>query len=417
MAMPISAGAGGRAYLSAETPTALTGPVDFSATGSEAPIVITRHQVARTVLKDRCWCRQPLAAHGLVGPASAMSVTNMDAPLHGAIRNLIGPMFSRRAVSSLRERARQTAHWLCDQLLRAGPPADLASQFCGPFTFSVHCDLLGIPEHARSAVREASLRRSGQPDATPQETYDAETVLHSEVTAVLGYLQRYGGYGIYDQLIKLHRAGLIGARELRGVASSLLFDGHILTSSQIANTVATLLCYPAGPAAIGPHGLSPAAREELLRWSPAITLGMPRRALATATLGGAAVPEGQTAVVAFGMVNRDPAVFDHPAVLDLGRCPNRHLAFGYGPHYCLGAHLARLQLDIAVGVLFSRLPGLRLAADEHDLAWSASHTVRKLCALPVTWNGGASPGSASLRPAQPSPGTQPLPHARANGSR
>lgn len=415
--MPISAGAGGRAYLSAETPTALTGPVDFSATGSEAPIVITRHQIARTMLNDRRWCRQPLAVPDPIGPASVMSVTNMDAPRHGAVRSLIGPMFSLRAVSDLRERARQTAQWLCDALLQAGPPADLASQFCGPFTFSVHCDLLGIPENARSAVREASLRRSGQPDATAQETYDAETALHSEVAAVLGRLQRYGGYGIYAQLIKLHQAGLIDARDLQGLASSLLFDGHILASSQIANTIATLLCYPADRAAIGPRGLSPAAREEFLRWSPAITLGMPRRAVAATTLGDIVVPEGQTAVVAFGMVNRDPAVFDHPSIFDLGRRSGRHLTFGYGAHYCLGAHLARLQLDVAVGVLLSRLPGVRLAVDERDLAWSASHTIRKLSALPVTWNSEASPGAASFRPTQPPPRPQLSAHLRANGSR
>lgn len=416
--MPISAGAGGRAYLSAQTPAALTGPVNLSTTGGEAPIVITHHQIARAVLKDQRWCRQPAATHSPIGPASAMSVTNMDAPRHGAVRNLIGPMFSRRPVSGLHERARQTAHRLCDQLLHDGPPADLASQFCGPFTFSVHCDLLGIPEHARSAVQEASLRRSGQPDATAQETYDAETVLNSEVTAVLGYLQRHGGHGIYPQLIALHHAGLLDARDLRGLGSSLLFDGHILASSQIANTIAALLCYPAAQsAAVGPQGLPPAAREELLRWSPAITLGMTRRASEAAMLGDAIVPEGQTAVVAFGMVNRDPAVFDHPAILDLGRHPNRHLAFGYGPHYCLGAHLARLQLDVAVNILLSRLPGLRLALDERDLTWSASHTIRRLCALPVTWHRESSPRSASLRLTRP-PRRPRLPeHSHANGSR
>lgn len=414
--MPISAGAGGLAYLNAETPTALTGPVDLSTTGGEAPIVITHHQIARALLKDQRWCRQPAATHGPIGPASAMSVTNMDAPGHSAIRNLIGPMFSGRAVSGLQEQARHRAHRLCDQLLHAGPPADLASQFCGPLTFSVHCDLLGIPEHARSALQQASLRRSGQPDATARETYDAETALHSEVTAVLAYLQRHGGCGIYPQLITLHHAGLLDARELRGLASSLLFDGHILTSSQIANTIAALLCYPAARPAAGPDGLLPAAREELLRWSPAITLGMPRRASEAVRLGDAIVPEGQTAVVAFGIVNRDPAVFDHPAFLDLGRHPNRHLAFGYGVHYCLGAHLARLQLDVAVSVLLSRLPGLRLAVDERDLTWSASRTIRRLGALPVTWHRGASPRSAGLRPSRPSLRARPSAHSRASES-
>lgn len=403
--MPIITGAGGLAFLSATAPAALTGPVhlgdtvNLSDASGEAPIIVTRHQTARALLRDQRWSRRPPAARGPVGPASVMSVTSMDGRRHAAVRGLIAPLFSRRAVSGLHEQARRRAHQLCDQLLGAGPPADLAARFCGPFTFSVQCDLLGVPEHARGSLREASLRRSGLPDASAQEIYDAETALHGEVSAVLRHLSGRAGRGGFSQLIALHQAGILDDRELRGLASSLLFDGHLLTSSQIASTVAALLCCPAARSgAVGPHGLAPAAREEILRWSPAITLGMPRWASAAVRLGDIAVREGQAAVVAFGVVNRDPAIFGHPEILDVRREARRHLAFGYGVHYCLGAQLARLQLDVAVSVLLARLPGLRLAVDQRDLTWSASQTIRGLRALPVTWARGpaAGPGSTGL---------------------
>lgn len=397
--MPLATGTGGLTFLAAQTAVPLIGPVDLDRAGGEALIVITRYEIARAVLADQRWRRQPASAHNPIGPASAMSVTNMNAPRHGVIRSLIGPMFSRRGISSLQNRAQQQAHWLCDRLLRAGPPADLVAQFCAPFTFSVQCDLLGIPQSARNGIREASRRRSEQPDATARESYDAETLLHGEVTAVLDWLQRHGGDGIYPHLIDLHHRGRLNAQELGGLAASLLFDGHILTSSQIANIVAVLLCHPARHAVAGVDGLSPAGREELLRWCPAITLGMARTAAAAMKLGDAVVNEGQRAVVAFGMVNRDPSAFDRPGVLDFSRQPNRHLTFGYGSHYCLGAHLARLELETTVSVLLSRLPGLRLAVDERDLSWSASRTIRKLTALPVTWYRGAS------REGEPAPAT------------
>lgn len=184
----------------------------------------------------------------------------------------------------------------------------------------------------------------------------------------------------------MYDSAVLNASEQTGLASSMLFDGHILASSQITNAIATVLCHPAAPALITTgQRVEPAALEKLLRWSPAITLGMPRTACTWLNIGTKTVKPGQMAVVAFGLVNRDPTVFDQPNVLDLRREPNRHLAFGYGTHYCLGAYLARLELDVAVNTLLARLPTLSLCVDEQDLAWSASHTIRGLLSLPVKW--------------------------------
>lgn len=404
--MPINFGVGGRRFLQGTTAIALSGPGVSSPAGVETPpLVVTRYELARTVSKDPRWRRQPATGTTLIGPASSMSITEMDPPRHTSIRGLLARLFSRSRVRALESRARQRAGELCDRLLDAGPPADLIEKFCEPFTFAVQCDLLGVPEHARRDLREVALRRSGRTDATPREVYDAEIALHAQVAAILGELEHSGGEGAYIELIRSHRDGVFDAHEMTGLASSLLFDGHLLSGAQIANIVATLLCYShirAG--ALHRDGLAPTAREELLRWSPAITLGMPRRASECLPLAGAVVAEGQTVVVAFGCTNRDPTVFDRPTSVDLTREPNKHLTFGYGTHYCLGAHLARLEIDVAISELFSRLPRLSLAVDERQLVWSASHTIRRLLSLPVIWR----PQRASHRE-RPEPACRPSP--------
>ncbi|MGH8165231.1 MAG: cytochrome P450, partial [Rhodanobacteraceae bacterium] len=229
---------------------------------------------------------------------------------------------------------------------------------------------------------------SGRSDATAQEIYDAEVALQAEVTGALQRNRVRGGDGVFASLIEMYDSAVLNASEQTGLASSLLFDGHILASSQIANAIATLLCHPGTPPLITTsRRVERAGLEELLRWSPAITLGMPRTAGTSLSIGKETVKPGQTAVVAFGLVNRYPVVFAQPDVLDMTRDPNRHLAFGYGIHYCLGAYLARLELDVALNTLLARLPKLTLCADEQDLAWSASHTIRRLLSLPVKWEG------------------------------
>lgn len=162
---------------------------------------------------------------------------------------------------------------------------------------------------------------------------------------------------------------------MTGLASSLFFGGHLLAAAQIANAVLGLLCHPGQLRLVtGNLGGLGHAVEELLRWSPSITLGMPRLACTALDVGVRRVEPGQAATVAFGLANRDHTVFGEPHRLDLNRSPNRHLSFGRGHHHCLGAHLMRLELHIALETLLHGLPGLALAVDEHQLTWSASHT-------------------------------------------
>ncbi len=393
--MLVTTGIGGLSFVQARHPAMLTGPIEPDMAlppgaavlpDGRTVLLVTAHEQARVFLTDPRWSRAAAAGQQPVGPASAMSVTELDPPRHTFVRGVVSRMFSPRAVQQLRARIQRRAADLIDAMVAAGPPADLVSSFCAPFAFAVHCDLLGVPVRARETIRALSLARSGRPGMTAQETYNAEVALHRGVTEALNDIRRHGGDGILAELLAMREHAPLTGGELTGLASSLFFDGHLLASAQITSAVLSLLCHPGQLRLLAgdPRVLAPAV-EELLRWSPSITLGMPRMASAPVDIGSRRMTPGQTAAVAFGLANRDDAVFDDPHRLDLSRDPNNHLSFGRGIHHCLGAYLMRLELDTALGALLHRLPNLALAVGERQLAWSASHTIRLLPQLPLKW--------------------------------
>ncbi|MGI9000327.1 MAG: cytochrome P450 [Pseudonocardia sp.] len=381
----VERGQGGRAFLSGETPRGLAGPAWHALTRSAGtrsvegrPItVVTDYRGATALLGSPLWSRAA-AQRDVVGPASAMSVTDMDPPRHTRFRRLIDHAFSARAVERLRPGIARRAFELVDEIRTTGPLADLVTRFCTPFAFGVHCDLLGVPEDARPALLSWSLARSGQPGATPEQIAHAERGLARVVTDVLDRQRRAGnGTGLFPALLRRHRDEELSDDELIGLAASMFFDGHILASAQIAQAVLCLVLHPEQLRRVrDDFTLIPAAAEEILRFSPAITVGMTR----VPTAAGASA-----AGVAFGLVNRDPAVFGHPDGFSIDRCPNRHLSFGRGVHHCLGAALMRQELHVAIEALLRGLPGLRLAQPEHTIAWSASLAVRSLDALMLEW--------------------------------
>jgi cytochrome P450 len=392
-AVLVTNGEDGFAFVEAQQTEMLTGPLAagsatvLASSHGEPVMLVTGYQQARLLLTDARLSRAAATGHGLIGPASAMSVTEMDPPRHSMVRGLVGRAFSARSLERLVPRIHRRAIGLVTDIREAGPPVDLVVAFCAPFAFDVHCDVLGVPEEFRAAIRRRSLARSGQPGATAQQVYDAEICLHQVVVESLGHMRCRGGTGLWGELLATRDRGELTEAELTGLASSLLFDGHILAAAQIALAALCLLRHrdQATLLAVTPSRLAHAI-EETLRFSPSITLGMPRKARINIDLDGLRVPSGHAIAIAFGLTNRDPTVFHTPHRLDLTRAPNRHLSFGRGTHHCLGGHVMRLELRIALEVLIRYLPHLDLAVDNTQLGWTASHTVRSLRTLPLTWS-------------------------------
>jgi cytochrome P450 len=172
--------------------------------------------------------------------------------------------------------------------------------------------------------------------------------------------------------------------ELIGMAAILLSAGHETTSGLIGNGVLALLTNPdqlerlkTEPALMKP------AIEELVRFAPPVLMGTPRYAREDMTIAGTQIPQGDAVYAMIGSANHDERKFEHPETLMLDRTNNKHLGFGQGIHYCVGAPLARLEASTAFQVLFERLPNLRLAVQPEELRWASSLIPRGLKALPV----------------------------------
>ena len=167
----------------------------------------------------------------------------------------------------------------------------------------------------------------------------------------------------------------------------LIVAGHETTVSLIANAVLALLSNPGELAKLrADRSLLPSAVEELVRYDSPVERTITRWAAVDVELGGQSIRRGELVIAVVGSANRDASQFADPDTLDLRREGGKHVGFGRGPHFCLGAALARLETEIALATLLERLPNLRLAIAEEDLYWRPIPIFRSLASLPVAWD-------------------------------
>jgi cytochrome P450 len=359
---------------------------------STAWLVIGYEEV-RQVLIDQRFSRAAAVAPGrsLQGTEmfAAGSINGLDPPGHTRLRRLVASAFTARRVEALRPRVISIVDGLIDALLVRPQPADLVSGFSLPLPVQVICEMLGVPAdemdqfHAWSDVVMGDWQR------------DADVIM----PALLDM------YGYFARLIELKRAqpaddlmtALIAARdqsdrltedELTMLGCTLLLGGHETTANQISLSLLVLLDHPAQLATLrADPGLIPGAVEEFLRYVP-LGFGLPPARMATedVQLGDVTISAGEVVLPLYAAANRDPSAFSHPGRFDVGRAPASHLAFGVGVHHCLGAQLARLELQQGFLGLVCRMPGLRLAVPASDLRFKPGMAIRSLCELPVSWN-------------------------------
>jgi cytochrome P450 len=174
--------------------------------------------------------------------------------------------------------------------------------------------------------------------------------------------------------------------ELLILAIALLVAGHETTAHQITNMTYTLLTHPRQLKELRRHPeLLPAAVEEMLRFNVFGSAINARIATTDVELGDVLVKAGDPVLCSRSSANRDEDIFSRPDELQLSRDPNPHVAFGYGPHFCLGANLARMELQVALGTILARLPGVRIAVPEESLTWHTETIMRGLAAFPIAW--------------------------------
>lgn len=355
--------------------------------------LVTRYDDAVMVLKDPRISKnisskmayvlrfaRPLADHML----------NHDPPDHTRLRTLVSKAFTPRRIEQFRSRIQS----VCDELLAAVPPGgpfDLVRDYALPIPLTVISEMLGIPKQDRQ--RFHTLTRGSIAIGAPTRIMDVPIAL-PYVWLLMRYFRKLfaerRAHPRDDLITAMVQAEDAGDRltedELMGMSILLLFAGYDTTVNLIASGALALLEHPRQRALfVEDPALTESAVEELLRYTSPVEFMPPRLAREDVTIGSVTIRRGELVSAVVGSANRDESQFHDPDTLDITRDPNRHLSFGQGAHFCLGAPLARMEGQIALTTLFHRFPGLRLAQPAESLPWRKLLALRGLEALPVAF--------------------------------
>ncbi|CAM5333072.1 cytochrome P450 [Streptomyces avidinii] len=312
------------------------------------------------------------------------ALLGLDDPEHNVQRRMLIPSFSLKRTAALRPRIQETVDRLIDDMVAAGPRAELVGAFALPVPSMVICALLGVPYEDHEFFESQSRRLLRGPDVADVE--DARDQLNGYLRELIGRKRHSPGDGLLDELIAQRlETGETDVEELVALAAILLIAGHETTANMISLGTFTLLSHPEQLAELRSEpALMPTAVEELMRFL-SIADGMLRVATQDIEVGGVTVRADDGVIFSTSVINRDEAVFARPDSLDWHRPARHHLAFGFGIHQCLGQNLARAEMEIALGTLFDRLPGLRLAAEPDRIPFKPGDTVQGMIELPVAW--------------------------------
>lgn len=328
---------------------------------------VTRYEDAKAMLADprfelnaSSYLRPDVPEHCL---KYMRTMQEMDGPEHARLRRVVSPSFTARRAAQFRPRIARIVDALLDELTeQTDADVDLLECFARPLPIDVICELLGIPIEDRDAWRTygAAVAAGHGPafaEAIPAIMRDAETAV--------AHRTQEPGTDLLSELIGMHTEDQdrLNEADLVTLVWHLVLAGQTPTNL-IANAVEALLDHPGQLAALRTaESLTPRAVEELTRWCGPQLLSLPRFARADTDIAGIPVATGEPVTAALACANRDPRVFHNPEQLDLRRPAGRpaHLGYAHGPHFCLGAALARVQTEVALTALLRRFPALALA--------------------------------------------------------
>ncbi|HLH71164.1 MAG TPA: cytochrome P450 [Candidatus Dormibacteraeota bacterium] len=356
--------------------------------GDEAWLVVRYAEVKRLLNDDRLGRSHPDPAHAprisdsilFGGPAENYATEHAD---HARMRRLLTPFFSARRMEALRPRVEGLVDELLTALARRSPPVDLHEALSFPLPVLVICELLGVPSADREQFRSWSCDIASLHDRRRAEAALAELVAY--MRALVAHKRAHPGDDVISGLC-MAEAGSLPDQHVAFLAAMLLFAGHETTVVRIDLGTLLLLTNPDQRMALqADPSLVDTAVEEILRASLIGGHGLLRYPREEVAIGGVTIGAGDAVLLDIGAGNRDPRAFAAPDRFDITRQPNPHLAFGHGPHFCIGAPLARVELRAVFERLLPRFPNLRLAVPVERLRTREGVLTGGLHELPVTW--------------------------------
>ncbi|MGK4578956.1 cytochrome P450 [Kitasatospora sp. HPMI-4] len=361
------------------------------ASGHEAWLV-TRYQDVRLVLGDPRFSAAEAARPG--GPSldrvpmtlpDVVQLRETDGQDHQRLRRLVAPAFSAGRMERLAPMVGRTVDGLLEAMAEAGPPADLVPALTDVLPLSVVCAWLGLPraDVPRLLAWNAEITGAGPVD----EVIAIQRKMCDYLAGALAERRAAPGEDLLSALVEAHdQEGALDERELVGLGQAIVFAGHTTTSNLIAASVHGLLHHPEQWSLLRRRPeLLPDAVEEMLRWHLLLTDGRLRVATEDVRLADVLIRAGDPVVASINAADRDAAVYPEPDVFDPERSGAPNLAFGYGIHRCLAAHLVPVELRVCLARLLDRFPELRPAAPESGPRWKDLPRMQGLAELPVTW--------------------------------
>jgi len=380
------------AQMRAEAPVARLAHAEMG----EHPWLLTRYNDCVNLLKDdrftKDYRRRPgfnVADRGM--EAAAMLNRHMltvDPPDHTRLRGLVHKAFTPKMVNELSGRIQEITDDLIDQIQHQHS-TDFIKDFAFPLPVTVIAELLGVPTTDRDKFREWSQTiviegvKGTNPDKVATMALEFMMYFHE----MFDKRRAEPKDDLISGLVQIEEAGdKLEPQELISMVFLLLVAGHETTVNLIGNGTLTLLNHPDQMQLLRANpDLIQSAVEEMLRYEGPVGASSMRWAMEDVELHGQVIPAGDMVLASLLAADRDPAVFENPDTFDITRQNNKHIAFGSGIHYCLGAPLARLEGAIAINTVLRRLPNLKLAVNPDELEWGDTVLLHGLRSMPVAF--------------------------------
>ncbi|WP_245716178.1 cytochrome P450 [Micromonospora humi] len=337
-----------------------------------------------TVLADPRFSRLPLGATTTPGAGGPREL-NMDGPAHAAVRRVAGRAFTARRIETFRPRVRRLVDELVDAMLAGPRPADLVAGLVAPLPVFVVCDVLGVPVADRPRFYDwisglNSVTAYGSAGAA-----DAQAALRAYLTGQLARKRSAPGDDLLSAWVLGQDAHALVDAELVELAMGVLLGGLEINATSAG--LRALFQHPEQLAKLrAAPGKLAAATDEILRYTSVSSMFRVQVVREDLTLGGVAMRAGDCVMAIPWAGNRDPRHFPEPNRFDIDRAPTvPHLTFGFGPHFCLGTALGRMQVELSLGALLSRMPELAPAVPIEEIPWRHDRVNGGIAAFPVTW--------------------------------